>query len=777
VSYSYYLEEVKQTFNSTFVVTGIMNPTTLGNNPIQEVLSDYLENFLIFMDFSSFFTALQSTEETISSLGDPFYSLSCETIYFYEYDLTRLNRYNVLHFLSNYIEFGESRAWYDILDNDQFYVSSNRLNQAQFQYKIDWYNIFFYTFLVLLIPIWILSFYLIRFSSRIINEKRKKSFVLYKMRGVSSRFLFILLSCETFILGLLASFLGLLLGIPIAYLIGTSKNFLQFDFSHSSLSLVIPQGTIDMIVCLGIVFAFLTQIRALRRFSYLPLAILEQESSKTQERKPKIFGKQFDLFLLGAGSLGIIVLTLLVNIIKNPQISSSISQDLQIILFAILALLAVISPIVFIVGAVLSLNRLIPVALFHLSRFCWIHDYGLLATALRNLSANIKVTRRITILTALSLSFLIILSILPITIANYSTNNVYLENGCDIRIYSGPSELPLLPNVSAQLNNLSGVTSTIVSRTYFEGGDFYFYGIPSEFSQIAYWQPFFDEQSLADLVSTLETSVNSYPVIINERTAKMHNLKEKNTLEIALNDTSSITISVEKISTYWPGIVTPWGGIRLEFVTTNHVFKNISSLLATSGMKYGQYQQIWCRLASGIDFNMVIEEVRTVASSFGIKNHLVSVSREQVPIYQDSLENQFLWVVINFNFFGSLCVVFTFLIIYMVTRVSSHATEIGLSRALGMKFPQIFLLMFLEPLILFLISGIPGTVIGIFIITSVVNFMNPWFSTTGLPVIITLDLPTLFFMYGTILAITLITGGITSYLASRTNISKILKAE
>ena len=72
----------------------------------------------------------------------------------------------------------------------------------------------------------------------------------------------------------------------------------------------------------------------------------------------------------------------------------------------------------------------------------------------------------------------------------------------------------------------------------------------------------------------------------------------------------------------------------------------------------------------------------------------------------------FIWVVTNINFLASLLVVSSTVILFSFARIISDTPEIGLSRALGMKRKNLFVLLLLEPLFLLIISGVPGAIIG-----------------------------------------------------------------
>ncbi|MFX1533898.1 MAG: FtsX-like permease family protein, partial [Promethearchaeota archaeon] len=113
---------------------------------------------------------------------------------------------------------------------------------------------------------------------------------------------------------------------------------------------------------------------------------------------------------------------------------------------------------------------------------------------------------------------------------------------------------------------------------------------------------------------------------------------------------------------------------------------------------------------------------------------------------------------------------------FVGTRLFSHSREVALSRALGMKFHQIFSIMSVEPFLLFVLSGIPGGFMGGFLVMGLFAlFGQP--RIFGAPFILQIDFTLIIVSYILIFFVMLVIGLLTSFMATHIQISKILKGE
>ncbi|MHA2334973.1 MAG: ABC transporter permease, partial [Candidatus Hodarchaeales archaeon] len=235
-------------------------------------------------------------------------------------------------------------------------------------------------------------------------------------------------------------------------------------------------------------------------------------------------------------------------------------------------------------------------------------------------------------------------------------------------------------------------------------------------------------------------------------------------------DISNITFTIAGVTDRWPGFIHGGFYLRESYLITSREILEII-------MKESPPQQyLWCKLTTGYD-QAIVDQVLDIARNFGLSKYDIRAVIEDVNAEASSnIERDIVWIVTNFNFITSLAVIFAFIMLFTFTRMIRHATEIGLSRALGMKYLQVFLLMFTEPLLLFVISGVPGAFFGTALLISVVMFMKSAFQG-GPPFVLLFDPATIVLIFVSLFVVTVLSGFIMSIMATRANISKILKVE
>ncbi|MCK4816232.1 ABC transporter permease, partial [bacterium] len=400
------------------------------------------------------------------------------------------------------------------------------------------------------------------------------------------------------------------------------------------------------------------------------------------------------------------------------------------------------------------------------------------------LSVNIKSTGRITLLIACALSFLMILSTLPLSLQAYTDDQVYYNAGSDMRIpFPYGSNLSLIQEMEAQMESIQGLETTIVTKgtwhfsTSDESYSVELLGIEEDFSTVAHWKTSYDDQSLQNLVSALYASTAPYPIIIDSISARQENLGLKDIYFPSSEDSEAVTFTIEGITSYWPGFIQRWSINDRYIITQRPDLMDLSLNVPTTVSSASNFHVgIWCRIASLTEIDSVVTQVKTVLQQHGFGSNLIIITQDQMNVDPNILTENFIWIITNFNFITALAAILLIIVLFTLTRITNYATEIGLSRALGMKYRQVFLLMFIEPIIIFSLSGIPGGLAGFLILFGFFNFFAAGFMS-GPPFVLDINLPTLIFIYGSVLFVSITTGLISSYMATRANISHILQVE
>ena len=101
--------------------------------------------------------------------------------------------------------------------------------------------------------------------------------------------------------------------------------------------------------------------------------------------------------------------------------------------------------------------------------------------------------------------------------------------------------------------------------------------------------------------------------------------------------------------------------------------------------------------------------------------------------------------------------------------------ELGVERALGMKLSQIFILFITEVTSILLFGMIIGLIIGVWLVQIIMEIILGLLQWTILPLIIVYPLELITLTCLLIIALSCIGAGLTAFLATRRNISNVLK--
>lgn len=772
LTFSERFENIPRVYNFTLNPTCIINSSTLnGNSSLNSVISNTDQFYLILP-----IEKLINISNTLLSL--PFeVHISYYSTYYYSFNLQSINSQNAESIAKEFIDFsrrGNFREEYGIdigVDRMCFYILTDANREISGH---------FFSFLAFSIPAFLLAVLLVFFSLGIINETRLKSLLLLKMRGISSKFVFMVLTVETIILSVLASIAGLFLGIPIYIIIYQTIGFIRFDLTRIPEILVVSSDTITYTLFFGFIFTFFAHLRSIISISRTDLTKLEQSTSKKKQKDHGIVRQNFDAFLLSFGIIGLFLITIIIEILRGEIIYS---EEITNILLPLLGLLSFFTIISLLVGFLYSYNRITPIILNKISSFFWKKDFKYLSIAARNLYIKAKVTTRVTLLIAISISFLMILASVPISVEQYNFDNVSYRQGTDIRI----STRKFFPNTErmndfiSELEKFSNIQIARVMRislTQKVGGEYKsninLFSVDNNFSKVAFWKDSYAKQTLEQLISTLTQSNESFPIIIDSFSASRENLTvgDEYISPKIMEISETISMKVVGIFDHWPALEDRWDEYHRFVITTHNSFTN----LLHPTLEYETNNYVWCKIIDKSTEKATINQVETLSKTYNLDDWDVRTIWKELNKDPDSLRDNFEWIVVNFNFLVALLVILILITLFTITRMSSHATEIGLSRALGMKYHQIFLLLFIEPLILFLISGVPGSIFSILLLLYFINLLNP---LTSSPTSFTLffDPLAVLLIYGSLVLVTISSGFVTSYSASRANISKILKVE
>ncbi|MFW9998008.1 MAG: FtsX-like permease family protein, partial [Candidatus Odinarchaeota archaeon] len=647
---------------------------------------------------------------------------------------------------------------------------------------------------LLTVPILILLLLFVIYSFGISNSNRLKYLESMRSRGNSGRYILLTFLIVTAAITITAVIISALVGIPVAVFMGMTSGFLAFtsNVTAGNYLQVINPVVLQKVVLVGIGIAVLSYFPAIVLLYRSKETISEKEAIREKKQRFHLRSSFAGIFLLLSGFAGLIIVRIfnwLFTIIPEEVDVSELYS-----LFApLISILMLFSPLFILIGALLLINKIIIIAFPLLSRFFWKMDQKLMLTATRMLSVNIKFTARTSMVMAMAMSFLVILSFLPQTAVIYNEESAYYENGSDIIIKLGRSSEEEIDSVITAFENISELVTTkvIYSKlnfteryygSYLLRGAGIFLGIQSNFASTAYWKDNYGE-SLETLVSTLyeqdfqEKSLE-LPAIVDQHTLELLEVNGDE-MQIASRPGSAywyykIKIFPQAISEYFPALYRKPSISQEGHYVCRYSF--LANLNESTGSSFSSEREIWGKITAKTDSIAMIEQVKEILAGMGYSEDIVVTVQEEVAKKESSLSVRLLWVVVNYNLLGGLTVLLAVIVLFLFARSSQNETEIGFSRALGMKFHQILFLKITESVLLFLISSISGLIIGFLLIGLFTPIISEGIAR-GPPLVFYLDIPVFIVIYFLILLMMCLSGLVSALAIIRRDSLAMMKEE
>jgi ABC-type antimicrobial peptide transport system permease subunit len=755
-------------YNFSLIVAGIIT-----NSMVKEdsILRDFLpdQGYHFFSSFDNFNLLVQDIEQGLEIDSENFDSkhLFFTTLFKITFDLNNIDQSVVVETIDNLVFVLETGG------SDLRISGSSNMVMFKLSSTLLVINTYFLQFLILSVPVLVLVVVLILFSLGLVNEKRHESLALMKNRGISRQFIFLVLFVEIIIVALVATLISAIAGIPLALFIGTSSEFLTFHRDISGLTLVIKPSILQTLLLQGIGFTVLVHLPSMVKLSRSEIIVHEEEASKKKKRKTGILRSRIDILLLFLGLVGMLIFNMFMELLKG---SGSLVELLSLLSLFILPFL-VITPLLFLIGSIMSYNRFIPLITHYLGHFFWKRNWRLLATTTRNLNVNIKVVTRITLLIAITLSFVVILVSLPVSVQQYNEDGLYYDNGSEISIHLFEETEEKVQDLMTVLRSINGLKTTKVIITW-KGDPFhnYFMGIEPDLHEVAHWQGYYDDEPLEMLVSALFASDQNNTVVVDSKVASGEQILLNDTYDVVWTNpggSHSLEVIPMAFTNYFPGFPRRNQQRNRYYVCKYSFADNI-----TDNPTLGAKRYIWGKVLPGYDPVVVTRQVRDTLDDLISKNQVHSFSKVS-SVVEDLEENRlsnFFWLAFNYNFLGALTVILVAVVLFAFARITHNVRGIALGRALGMKYHQLLLLIFAEPLVLFILSGIPGSIIGALLLEGSIVVYGQAF-IHGAPLVMVYNVPLLLSVYGLILIVIVITGMITSIVTTRVNVAEALKVE
>ena len=196
--------------NRTVKITGIITPISLHENSSLLKFRDiqrYYQygHYLLLTPLDNYFSFFQELNTTLNQLINHTHQFPSDISFSFTVNKEHITSQNVLKIVPKLLKYTEVTRWGFSLNNTEFnarVVLYNHLINKESQF-----GMFFVSFLLFSIPTFLLTILLVNYSVGMINERRQKSLILFKSRGVSDKFILLALLFEIFVLVCLVNYL------------------------------------------------------------------------------------------------------------------------------------------------------------------------------------------------------------------------------------------------------------------------------------------------------------------------------------------------------------------------------------------------------------------------------------------------------------------------------------------------------------------------------------------------------------------------------------------
>jgi ABC-type antimicrobial peptide transport system permease subunit len=492
----------------------------------------------------------------------------------------------------------------------------------------------------------------------------------------------------------------------------------------------------------------------------------------TEKRPPLWKRYYFDVAIFAIGTATWVILIALIN---TPY--SEGGGEAYYLLINLIAILGIPAPFMMFFGSIMVIARLFPHIMKILSDFLWRIEGGVNAFAIRNVVRHKQSANRAVLLITLALAFSILASSLIFSIDVTFKNSLYYQHGADIVVSTGgTTNDTILSILEENVSYISEITHVYEAR-YETRGTFYrtiqfLFVDPSTYAQVAYTDSSF---GLSNSVSHLmDIITDNESIVLYKGNMEAYVTKPSIGDEIEFdfqneNFTESVPFNIGGTFKYWPTLY-PW-----NWDQPSRHFWIVGSIGLFENLNASDY---WIE---DIDSNYL---VKTTSNDHIEEIYLDIQNKTNAQVYSPALEYQqykesfgrsFTLSILNSDLIVCAVISVVGVIMFAFFTYVERGKEIGVERALGMTRLQTAQSFLVEALTILSFGTVIGFLTGAYFVTMFLQILQ--FGETIPP--ITVQYP--FTLLAQLIIAILLAAGIgtvvPAFLASRKDISRILKVE
>ncbi|MFX0084713.1 MAG: FtsX-like permease family protein [Candidatus Hodarchaeota archaeon] len=629
-------------------------------------------------------------------------------------------------------------------------------------------------------PIVAVSFYLMIYSFELIKRQKKRQLGVIKTRGGSWKQIVIALYGEITLLTVVAAILGFIISIFLTNLTLRSTGYIEF--LGNQIEVRIKGEILLVLVIIGIFSASLLNFY---RIIKMARDDIEEATIPLEKRDP--FWKRYYIdiivFILG------ILIWFAILFLTRSLADSAVSGNIPFQIFFIIA------PFLILLGTILIIGRLFYFSIQKLAKIAWKVDWGILSFAIHNIMRYKHPANRAGLLLTLTVSFSIISSSLIFSLDETQDLRSYCISGGDMsfpihaymppqrNIYNDWKWKSSIDNNAVQLigENISHIASV---STIFTGQGItvpgygltitYHYNFlfvdPTTYGDTIRIHPTF--QLSGNLTTLLEKLNSNSSVLILNQNYNSLNAKIGHQLDLPIYSyyfgwNTDRKWRIEGTFSYWPNLL-PDPSANYE--TDVWMIGSVGLLERLVSNSYISSLEAKCIIK--VDS---LEHIGNIAESIeNLTGYTPFIPSIETIKYIDSFTRRFNLSVLNTNVIITVIVAIICMIMFAFYIQIERGKEIGIERALGKTRLQTSLMFLIEASIILIFGLIFGFITGMFF--TAVFFQITQIGALATPFVIVYPLQIVPILIG-IFIFAGIGTLIPAYLASRTDISRILKVE
>ncbi|MFX1283130.1 MAG: FtsX-like permease family protein [Promethearchaeota archaeon] len=679
-------------------------------------------------------------------------------------DHSHFNAYNVNSEISQLEKFLIS------LENKVYPVTNNPFVYSKILEDMRNFANYIFGLLVILLlistPVLCIALFLVVYSFGLIRRQKQEQIGVIKMRGGSWVQIFSVLLGELVIFTLLAVIIGFFASIFLADIVMRSTNYLEFLGVQMPVRITI--NFIQSLLFWGIVLTFLLNFKRILQMSRQPI----KETIIPVETQDPLW-KRYYLDLLSF-LIGTCVWMMYTSLIKSKYLGEYESFVSSLLL--LISLFALLAPFLIFFSTIMLITRISPFLIQQLSKILWRVIGGVPAISIRNIIRHKQATNRAIILITLALSFTILSSSLIFSLDETERVKIYYQGGADISLNLKSKNTRIRILLEENISNIQSISSVILAENILrssEGQKYQFLFLePDSYTRTAFNDPNRFELS-SSLSKLMEEISDNQTVILYEENLKAtpQELKIYENLSLLVSNTTStegLSLRIGGTFKYWPLLYPhPW----YDFSSTYWLVGSIGLFERLNKDNYIDIQDVYY-FASVDSSGNIDETIHEIYNETGITPKSPGLEYQR---YQASFTRRFTLSVLNSNLIICICISVIGIIMFAFFIYVERGKEIGVERALGMTRLQTAQSYLIEAITILVFGSVIGIITGMFYVTMFLQITQ--FGQTVPPPVVTLPI-TLFAQIIIVIIIAAAIGTIIpAYLATRKDISHVLKVE